>query len=116
VERFFPILLLPTIAVLYVALGGIGFLLSAAWRFDWLSLTTVLLVSNVLWQLFGHDAGWRGTVVYALPPTHLLEGVYAAVRAGRPLPVGDLAWLVAYGVLCFVAGLVVVRRRPLAAA
>jgi hypothetical protein len=113
VERFFPALLLPTIAVLYLALGGIGFLLSAAWRFDWLSLTTVLLVSNVLWQLYGRDSGWRGTAVHALPPVHLLEGVYVAVRAGRPLPMGDLAWLGGYGVLCFVVGLVVVRRRPL---
>jgi hypothetical protein len=115
VERFFPALLLPTIALLYVALGGIGFLLSAAWRFDWLSLTTVLVASDVLWRLFGHDAGWRGTLVHALPPIHLLDGVYGAVRGGRPLPVGDLVWLVAYGALCLIAGLIVVRRRPLAA-
>ena len=115
VERFFPAVLLPTIALVYVALGGIGFLLSAAWRFDWLSLTTVLVVSDVLWRLFGHDLGWRGTAVYALPPIHLLDGVYLAVRAGRSLPVRDLAWLVGYGTICLIAGLLVVRRRPLAA-
>jgi ABC-type transport system involved in multi-copper enzyme maturation permease subunit len=114
-ERFFPALLLPTIALLYVALGGIGFLLSAAWRFDWLSLTTVLVVSDVLWRLFGDDAGWRGMFVHALPPIHLVDGVYSAVRAGRPLPGAALAWLVGYGVLCLIAGLIVVRRRPLAA-
>lgn len=115
VERFFPALLLPTIALLYVALAGIGFLLSAAWRFDWLSLTTVLIVSDVLWRLFGNDTGWRGTFVHALPPIHLLDGIYVALRAGRPLPVGDVAWLVGYGVLCVMAGLIVVRRRQLAA-
>jgi ABC-type transport system involved in multi-copper enzyme maturation permease subunit len=115
VERFFPVVLLPIIALLFVALGGIGFLLSAAWRFDWLSLTTVLVVSRVLWLLFGHDPGWRGKLVHALPPIHLVDGVYLAVRAGRPLPLADLVWLVGYGAACLLAGLIVVRRRPLAA-
>ncbi|MFN2566071.1 MAG: hypothetical protein ABR499_13830 [Gemmatimonadaceae bacterium] len=115
VERFFPAALLPTLGLVYVALGGIGFLLSAAWRFDWLSLATVLLGSRVVWELFGDGAGPAGVLVRLLPPVHRVDGVYAAVRAGETLPVGDLMWLAAYGVACFIAGLVVVRWRPLAA-
>lgn len=115
VERFLPGVLLPTIALLYVALGGIGFLLSAAWRFDWLSLAAVLGLSDVLWLLFKDDPGLRGSLVRVLPPVHLIDGVYTAVREGGALPVSDLVWLGGYGLVCFVAGLVVVRRRPLAA-
>jgi hypothetical protein len=114
VESFFPAAIVPVLALIYVAFGGIGFLLSAAWRFDWLSLATVLLGSRVLWELFGDDRGAPGVLVRALPPVHLADGVYAAIREGRELPLVDLGWLVAYGVACFVAGLVVLRRRPLA--
>lgn len=115
VERYFPLVLLPTLALVYVALGGIGFLLSAAWRFDWLSLATVMLGSRVLWELFGQESGVRGRLVRILPPVHVLDGVYSAIRAGRELPTNDLMWAVGYGIACFVLGLVVVRRRSLAA-
>jgi ABC-type transport system involved in multi-copper enzyme maturation permease subunit len=113
VEPFFPATFLPTFALIYVALGGIGFLLSAAWRFDWLSLAAVLGVSDILWLLFRDDPGLTGSLVRLLPPVHLLDGVYRAVREGGALPVDDLLWLGAYGLACFVAGLAIVRRRPL---
>lgn len=115
VEPFFPAAFLPTIALVYVALGGIGFLLSAAWRFDWLSLAAVLGLSDMLWLLFKDDPGLPGSLVRLLPPVHLLDGAYTAVRDGGGLPLTDLVWLGGYGLACFVAGLVVVRRRPLAA-
>jgi hypothetical protein len=115
VEPFFPAAFLPTIALIYVALGGIGFLLSAAWRFDWLSLAAVLGLSDILWLLFRDDSGLRGSLVRLLPPVHLLDGAYTAVRHGGGVAVNDLVWLGGYGLACFVAGLVVVRRRSLAA-
>jgi ABC-type transport system involved in multi-copper enzyme maturation permease subunit len=115
VEPFFPVTFLPTIALIYVALGGIGFLLSAAWRFDWLSLAAVLGLSDMLWLLFKDDPGLSGSLVRLLPPVHLLDGVYTAVRHGGGPPVNDLVWLGGYGLACFVAGLLVVRRRSLGA-
>jgi hypothetical protein len=108
-----PALLL-TLAMLFVALGGVGFLLSAAWRVDWLSFMTVYIVSKVLWGFFERDAGWRGAAVHLLPPVHKLDGVYRALSRAEPLPMDDLRWLVLYGLACFVLGVVVVRRRPLA--
>jgi ABC-type transport system involved in multi-copper enzyme maturation permease subunit len=114
VEPFFPPIFLPVLALVYVALGGIGFLLSAAWRFDWLSLAAVLGLSDILWLLFQGDSGLPGSLVRLLPPVHLLDGIYRAVREGGVPPVSDVAWLGGYGVACFVAGLVVVRWRPLA--
>ena len=114
VEPFFPASFLPTFALIYVALGGIGFLLSAAWRFDWLSLAAVLGLSDMMWLLFRDDSGPTGALLRLLPPVHLLEGLYHAVRVGDALPIGDMAWLGGYGATCFILGLVVVRRRPLA--
>jgi hypothetical protein len=114
VEPFFPSTFLPAFALIYVALGGIGFLLSAAWRFDWLSLAAVLGLSDMMWLLFREDTGLVGTLIRLLPPVHRLEGLYQAVRVGEALPMTDVAWLGGYGALCFVAGLLVVRRRPLA--
>jgi hypothetical protein len=114
VEPFFPRAFLPTLALVYVALGGIGFLLSAAWRFDWLSLAVVLGLSDMLWLLFRDDPSLPGSLVRLLPPVHLLDGLYRVVRKGGGVAVGDVVWLGGYGMACFVAGLVVIRRRPLA--
>lgn len=114
VEPFFPATFLPTFALIYVALGGIGFLLSAAWRFDWLSLAAVLGLSDMMWLLFRENSGVTGALIRLLPPVHLLDGLYHDVRMGNPLAATDVAWLGGYGALCFVVGLVVVRRRPLA--
>jgi hypothetical protein len=108
-----PALLL-TLAMLFVALGGVGFLLSAAWRVDWLSFMTVYIVSKVLWGFFERDTGWRGTAVHLLPPVHKLDGVYRALARKEALPMDDLRWLVLYGLACFALGIWVVRRRPLA--
>jgi ABC-type transport system involved in multi-copper enzyme maturation permease subunit len=116
VEPFFRPALLPALALVYVALGGIGFLLSAAWRFDWLSLAAVVGLSDILWILFADAGGWRAKAVRVLPPVHLLDNVYVALRHGQPLPASDLAWLAGYGLGCFLLGLVVIRRRPLVSA
>ena len=109
-----PRLLFPVLAVLFVSLGGIGFLMSSIWRVDWLSFITVYGVSKVLWVLFGTHTDWKGSFVKALPPVHLLDGIYVAIARERPLPVDDLRWLALYGTACFVIGLLVTRHRPLA--
>lgn len=109
-----PPKLFPVLAVLFLALGGIGFLVSVVWRVDWLSFMTVYILSATLWPLFGDDEGWRGLAVRALPPLHRLEAVYAAVVRDAALPMDDLRWILLYGLACFVIGLVVLRRRSLA--
>lgn len=102
------------VAIVYVAYGGVGFLLSAAWRFDWLSLVTVLLAANAGWSLWGTATGLRHTMLYLLPPVHRASHVYAMVAApDRPMPWDSIVWLLGYGAICFVLGLIVIRRRPL---
>jgi hypothetical protein len=114
VRPMFPIEVLAILPVMYLAYGGIGFLLSAAWRFDWLSLVTVLLVANVGWSVWGDTEGIRHWLLYLLPPVHRAADIYAlALGETRAVPWGSIAWLGGYGLLCFVLGMVVIRKRPL---
>ncbi|HEY8175514.1 MAG TPA: hypothetical protein VIF32_07475 [Gemmatimonadaceae bacterium] len=115
VRPLFPLEIFGAVLVLYLAYGGIGFLLSAAWRFDWLSLVTVLLVARLLWTLWGNATGIRHWLLYLLPPIHRADNVADIVMRGAqtPVPWSLIAWLGGYGLVCFVLGLVVLRKRPL---
>lgn len=114
VRPIFPPAFPAVVLVMFLAYGGIGFLLSAAWRFDWLSLVTVLLVANVGWNLWGDTTGPVFWLLHLLPPVHRSDDVYDLVLdTGVPIPWGSIAWLAGYGFTCFLLGLVVIRRRPL---
>lgn len=115
VRPMFPVELLAVVLVMYLAYGGIGFLLSAVWRFDWLSLATTLLVANIGWSVWGNAEGWRHWVLYVLPPVHRSADVYALVvrEATQPVSWTSIAWLAGYGLACFILGILVIRRRPL---
>ena len=116
VRPLFPASLLPVVAAMYLAYGGVGFLLSTIWRFDWLSLVTVAVVSTVAWDLWGEMGGIRGWFVHLLPPTHRAGELYSYVANGLgPFPWATLVWLTAYGLVCFLLGLWILRVRSLAA-
>lgn len=102
-------------AIMYLAYGGLGFLFSAAWRFDWISLVIVLLGANFAWARWGDAEGLHHWLLYLLPPVQRASDVYVMVLrdAARPVPWLSIVWLLGYGAMCFVLGLVVVRRRPL---
>jgi ABC-type transport system involved in multi-copper enzyme maturation permease subunit len=113
--------LLAAIALMFLAYSGIAFLLSAAARWDWLSLVAVSVVATLLWARFGESAHPLARLLYLLPPLHRADEVYAwaaapahAAGAARALPWPILLWLAGYGAACFVAGLVVLRYRRLA--
>ena len=115
VRPLFPTSVLPVVAAMYMAYGGVGFLLSTIWRFDWLSLVTVAIVSSIGWQMWGDDPGIRGWLIHLLPPTHRAAGVYAYVSGAAPsFPWASLLWLAAYGALCFGVGLWILRKRNIA--
>jgi hypothetical protein len=115
VRPMFPGELLLVVALMYVAYGGIGFLLSAAWRFDWLSLVTVLLAATVGWSVWGNTSGVVYYLLHLLPPVHKAPTIYAHVASDMagPLPWDAICWLGGYGLVCFLLGMVVVRKRPL---
>ena len=106
--------LLAIVTLMYFAYGGLGFLLSAVWRFDWLSLVSVLLVANIARAAWANAEGWRHWVLYLLPPVHRSDSVFAMLAStNTEMPWSSIVWLGGYGLICFVLGLVVVHKRPL---
>jgi hypothetical protein len=102
------------VAIVFLLYAAITFLLSAAARWDWLSLVAVTVAATVLWEKYGASTSPLARLLYLLPPVHKTNDVYVAVANGAALPSHTLAWIGGYGALCFVAGLLVLRHRRLA--
>lgn len=102
------------VAFLYLCYAGIAFALSAAARWDWLSLVAVTVASNYVWGRFGETRSALAGLLYLFPPIHRTGEVYSAVSKGTTLPWSLLAWFAAYGTASFVIGLLVLRVRRLA--
>lgn len=101
-------------AVIYIAMGGIGFFLSVATRYDWVSLAAVWLGSRILRDLYGAKPGWRSKAVELLPPVHKLSDVSMSLITNGTAHTSDLLWLIGYGALFFALGLLFLRRGSLA--
>ena len=101
-------------AVVFVAMGGIGFFISVATRFDWLTLAAVWLGSRILRDFYGVKPGLPGKLVQILPPVHKLNDVATDMIANGTAPVGDVVWLMGYGAVFFVFGLALLKYGPLA--
>ena len=108
--RYFTLVVLG----LYVGYAGIGFLLSALSRFDWLSLLSVVLAAQFAWGMWADATGVRGALVHLLPPVHLATPLFVAVANDGAIPWREFAWLSGYGLVCVVLGLVVLRFKSLA--
>jgi hypothetical protein len=102
------------LALMFLAYAGIAFVLSAAARWDWLSLVAMSVFSTYLWTRYGDSSSILAKLLYLLPPLHRTSEVYTAAAHAHPLPWSLIAWLAGYGAVCFVLGLVVLRHRRLA--
>ncbi len=93
----------------YVLVGGIGFLFSAIWRFDWLaSVATFGAVLYLAAEFPG--AAW----LQLLPPFWKISQQIELIRTVDPVEGKTLIAVAAYGVACFLLGLIILKRRPLA--
>lgn len=101
-------------ALIYVAMGGIGFFLSVATRYDWLSLAAVWLGARVLRTTYGARNDWRSKAVEILPPVHKLDDVANSLIGTGTAHASDVLWLLGYGALFFALGLLMLRRGSLA--
>lgn len=117
----FPLWALLHVALAAVLVGGVGFLLGALTRHDGAALVAVLVLSTVV-RAGGAPLGGLGRrpaevlqfVAALLPPFHLLDAVRAALARGTPPGAGVLVGILAYGLGCTAAALLVLRHRPLA--
>jgi hypothetical protein len=112
-----PVLSAPFLAAIagtYVCYAGIAFALSAAARWDWLSLVTVTVAAEFVWERFGASTSAAARLVYLFPPLHRTSEIYSAAGAGMAPPWHPLLWLASYGAIAFVIGLVVLHYRRLA--
>jgi hypothetical protein len=101
-------------AIIYIAMGGIGFFISVATRFDWLTLAAVWLGSRVLRDIYGLKPGFSSKLVQLLPPVHKLNDVAQSMISGGTAAATDVVWLLAYGATFFALGLFWLQRGSLA--
>jgi hypothetical protein len=101
-------------ALIFVAMGGIGFFISVATRFDWVTLAAVWLGSRALRDFYGAKPGLLGKLVQLLPPVHKLDNLANGLITNGSATTSDVIWLIAYGSLFFVLGLVLLRQGSLA--
>jgi len=111
IRPVFPPRAFLSLAVVFVGIGGVGFLFSTFWRYDWLSTVLVLTVSGALWDLYGEAGGMRGALVRLLPPAPLLDDVMGAAVSGGAFPITDALWIAGYGIVCLLLGLLHLRTR-----
>ena len=112
-----PILTMPLVivtALMFLMYAGIAFVLSAAARWDWLSLVAVTVFANYVWLMFSESRSVVAKLLYLLPPLHRTSEIYEAVAKEAPVNTSLLAWFAGYGVVCYVIGIIVLRYRRLA--
>lgn len=103
------------VALYFLLFGGIGLLLSAVTRYDWMALGLVWALAQLLRSLFPADESWYGRVLdVSLPPLHVLSAMGGALVRGEAVPPFSYVWVTAYGSAALLLGLIIVRRRPLA--
>ena len=101
-------------AIIYIAMGGIGFFLSVATRFDWLTLAATWLGSRIIRDFSSPKPGWSSKLVELLPPVHKLDEVSMSIITSGTAHAGDVLWLLGYGALFLALGLLLLHRGSLA--
>lgn len=99
-------------ALVFLSLGGIAFLISSLFRYDWPILAGVFLGSSILYTIWQYEEGWRRMVLAMLPPIYKLPQLMPSILEGRSIDTQAVLWLLGYSAICFAAGLVVLKRRP----
>lgn len=99
-------------ALVFLSLGGIAFLISSLFRYDWPILAGVFLGSSILYTIWQYEEGWKRMVLAVLPPIYKLPQLMPSILEGRSIDTQAVLWLLGYSAICFAAGLVVLKRRP----
>jgi hypothetical protein len=98
-------------ALVYLSFGGIAFLVSSLVRYDWPILAGIYLGSALVNGFWAMETGWKMVIRNMLPPLHKLQPA-DLVNFGT-MDNESVVWLLGYSAACFVAGLIVLWRRPI---
>ena len=109
-----PVAPLAVCALVFLSFGGIAFLISSLFRYDWPILAAIFLGSSIFQSMWASQEGWRRMVLSVLPPLHKVSGAMLDILRNGTMDGKTLLWLLGYSAICFAAGLVVLRRRPFA--
>lgn len=111
---FYPAALLLWIAVYWIFLGGIGFLLSALTRFDGMALVVLFLLSALLRTAAGDASGTGARIVRVVAlPVDRAHAMLQPVLDGGVLA-RDAVGILVYGLVALTLGVLVLRWRELA--
>jgi len=108
-----PIAPLLACAFVYISFGGIAFLISSLFRHDWPILAGVYGGSLIINALWAQSGGWRMVVRNVLPPLNRLTTAINDIMTIGTVDRKSLVWLLGYSAICFIAGLIVLWRRPI---
>jgi ABC-type transport system involved in multi-copper enzyme maturation permease subunit len=109
-----PVAPLAVCALVFLSFGGIAFLISSLFRYDWPILAAIFLGSSIFQSMWAAQEGWRRMVLSVLPPLHKVSGAMMDILRNGTMDGKTLLWLLGYSAICFAAGLFVLRRRPFA--
>ena len=120
---FLPLGLFAFLTLYYLALGGLVFFVSVLTRLDWVIVAAIWAFAQLLRTMFPAASGPFGRIVdVVFPPAHRISDVGGALmRTGMPGGVHfggselllSVLWLLGWGALAFLAGLMLLRRKPL---
>jgi hypothetical protein len=113
-EPVSPVAPLVVCALVFLSFGGIAFLISSLFRYDWPILAAIFLGSSIFQSMWAMQEGWRRMLLSVLPPLHKVNGAMLDILRNGTMDGKTLLWLLGYSAICFAAGLVVLRRRPFA--
>lgn len=105
------------VALAWVLVGGLAFLLSTLTAFH-LAVLALVLAADLAVDHYSTElsAAGAGAVAaglqYLLPPAHVLVTLRGAFARGLLVDPRALAWPLGYGVACIVIAVVLLRRRP----
>ena len=101
-------------ALVFLSFGGIAFLISSLFRYDWPILAAVFLASAIFQQMWMSQEGWRRMVLSVLPPLYKLSPALDDILKRGTVDTNAVLWLLGYSALCFAGGLYVLRNKSLA--
>ncbi len=101
------------IVATYLALGGTVFFFSTFTRLDW-GMLVLLWGTSALSRTLATGKDWYDAARWVLPPTHQIDKLREALFAGTEIDMPGTLWLIGYGLVLFIAGLVVLQRKAIA--